>query len=132
MVAGSPALAQGGDTGNVTFHKDVEPILQRSCQSCHRQGAMAPMSLLSYEEVRPWARSIKRYVETREMPPWYVDRRIGIQDFKDTFTRSRRLRQRTRPPLAAKRQLISDRIELARALGGEWTDCVMKKCSTNK
>ena len=83
LVAGSPALAQGGDTGNVTFHKDVEPILQRSCQSCHRQGAMAPMSLLSYEEVRPWARSIKRYVETREMPPWYVDRRIGIQDFKD-------------------------------------------------
>lgn len=68
---------------DLTFTKDVLPIFQRSCQSCHRPGAIAPMSLISYEDVRPWARSIKRYVETREMPPWYVDRRIGIQDFKD-------------------------------------------------
>ena len=77
--AGS-AAAQSSD---VTFHKDVEPILQRGCQICHRPGAIAPMSLVTFEDTRPWARSIKRYVESREMPPWYIDRRIGIQEFKD-------------------------------------------------
>lgn len=85
VLAGTTALAQTAPAGegDTTFTRDVLPILQRSCQGCHRPGAIAPMSLISYEEVRPWARSIKRYVETREMPPWYVDRRIGIQDFKD-------------------------------------------------
>ena len=77
------AETAGGAGKDLTFTKDVLPIFQRSCQSCHRPGAIAPMSLISYEDVRPWARSIKRYVETREMPPWYIDRRIGIQDFKD-------------------------------------------------
>ena len=82
-VGGGPsAYGQSADP-DVTFAKDVLPILQRSCQSCHRTGSIAPMSLISYEEVRPWARSIKRYVESREMPPWYIDRRIGIQKFKD-------------------------------------------------
>ena len=79
--ASSPAFAQ--TAAPVTFTKDVLPILQRSCQSCHRAGAIAPMSLMSYADVRPWARSIKRYVVAREMPPWYIDRRIGIQKFKD-------------------------------------------------
>ena len=85
VLAGTAALAQTAPAagGDVTFTKDVLPILQRSCQGCHRPGAIAPMSLIAYEEVRPWARSIKRYVETREMPPWYIDRRIGIQQFKD-------------------------------------------------
>ena len=84
LLGGTPALAQTADAGGeVTFTKDVLPILQRGCQGCHRPGAIAPMSLISYEDVRPWARSIKRNVEAREMPPWYVDRRIGIQDFKD-------------------------------------------------
>ena len=85
VLAGAAALAQEVpvDGSGVTFTKDVLPILQRSCQGCHRPGAIAPMSLVTYEDVRPWARSIKRNVETREMPPWYVDRRIGIQDFKD-------------------------------------------------
>ncbi len=84
LLGGTPALAQTAATdGEVTFTRDVLPILQRGCQSCHRTGAIAPMSLVSYEDVRPWARSIKRNVEAREMPPWYIDRRIGIQDFKD-------------------------------------------------
>ncbi|MCE2541836.1 MAG: hypothetical protein J4F30_00125, partial [Acidobacteria bacterium] len=85
VLAGTAAMAQTApaSAGDVTFTKDVLPILQRSCQGCHRPGAIAPMSLISYQDVRPWARSIKRYVETREMPPWYIDRRIGIQDFKD-------------------------------------------------
>ena len=82
-AAAAPAQEAPAGEGGVTFTKDVLPILQRSCQGCHRPGAIAPMSLVTYEDVRPWARSIKRNVETREMPPWYIDRRIGIQDFKD-------------------------------------------------
>ena len=68
---------------SVTFTKDVAPILQRSCQNCHRPGSIAPMSLLSYEDTRPWARSIKTRVEARQMPPWHVDRTVGIRQFKD-------------------------------------------------
>ena len=74
------ALAAGPD---VTFTKDITPILQRSCQSCHRSGAMAPMSLLTYDEVRPWASSIKRRTSSREMPPWFIERNVGVQRFKD-------------------------------------------------
>lgn len=67
----------------VTFTKDVAPILQRSCQTCHRPGAIAPMSLLTYQDARPWARSIRTKVTAREMPPWYVDRNVGIHKFKE-------------------------------------------------
>ena len=67
----------------VTFTKDVAPILQRNCQQCHRPGSIAPMSLLTYQDARPWARSIKQKVVAREMPPWHIDRTIGITKFKD-------------------------------------------------
>src|SRR5215471_18028181 len=67
----------------VTFTKDVAPILQKSCQNCHRPGAIAPMSLVTYQDARPWARSIKTKIVAREMPPWYIDRHIGITKFKD-------------------------------------------------
>src|SRR5690348_17550723 len=67
----------------VTFSKDVAPILQKSCQTCHRPGAIAPMSLLTYQDARPWAKSIKAKVASREMPPWYIDRNVGIHKFKD-------------------------------------------------
>ena len=78
------AVAQPGNGGAaVTFAKDIVPIFQRSCQVCHRQGEMAPMSLMTYQEVRPWARAIKNRVVAREMPPWHVDKNIGIQAFKD-------------------------------------------------
>ena len=60
-----------------TFARDVLPILQQSCQRCHRPGTGAPMSLLTYEEARPWARAIKDRVVTRQMPPWHIDRSIG-------------------------------------------------------
>ena len=70
----------------VTFTKDVAPILQRSCQDCHRTGSIAPMSLLTYEEARPWARSIREKVVTRAMPPWYIDKNIGIQDFQYDYS----------------------------------------------
>src|SRR2546422_2413562 len=66
-----------------TFAKDIAPILQRSCQTCHRPGAIAPMSLLTYQEVRPWARAIRQKVANREMPPWYIDKNVGITKFKD-------------------------------------------------
>jgi len=66
-----------------TFTKDVAPILQRSCQNCHRPGSIAPMSLLTYEDARPWARSMKNRVSQRQMPPWHVDPTIGIRKFKD-------------------------------------------------
>ncbi|PYV35024.1 MAG: thiol-disulfide isomerase, partial [Acidobacteria bacterium] len=57
----------------VTFHKDVLPILQHRCQSCHRPGEVAPMSLLTYEESRPWAKAIRAAVVQRKMPPWFAD-----------------------------------------------------------
>jgi len=56
-----------------TFNKDVLPILQKNCQECHRAGEVAPMSLLTYAEVRPWAKSIKAAVISRKMPPWFAD-----------------------------------------------------------
>ncbi len=61
----------------VTFNKDVAPILFKSCAECHRPGEAAPMSLLSYKEARPWARSIREKVVSREMPPWHADPRVG-------------------------------------------------------
>jgi hypothetical protein len=75
---GAQAASQGPA---VTFSKDVAPILQRSCQKCHRPGSMAPMSFLTYEDVRPWARTIKQQVTKREMPPWYIDRTVGVRKF---------------------------------------------------
>ena len=66
-----------------TFSKDVAPILQRSCVTCHRQGEMAPMALMTYEDARPWARAIKTRVTSREMPPWNIDHTIGITQFKN-------------------------------------------------
>ena len=77
------ASAQQATGASATFTKDVAPILQRSCQHCHRPGSIGPMSLLTYEEVRPWARSIRARISKREMPPWHVDRTIGIRKFKD-------------------------------------------------
>lgn len=65
----------------VTFARDVAPILQKNCQECHRAGDVGPMSLRTYEEVRPWARSIKAKVVAREMPPYRYDK-IGIQELK--------------------------------------------------
>jgi hypothetical protein len=67
----------------VTFSKDVAPIFQRACQNCHREGSIAPMSLLTYKDARPWAKSIKQKVAQRDMPPWFVDKNIGIRSFKD-------------------------------------------------
>ncbi len=77
------ALAAMSAQAQVTFTKDVAPILQSRCQVCHRPNTFAPMSLLTYEEARPWAKSIRQKVLAREMPPWYIDKNVGIQDFKN-------------------------------------------------
>jgi len=61
----------------VTFNKDVLPILQKNCQSCHRPGEIAPMSFLSYSDARPWAKAMKQAVVTRQMPPWFADPAYG-------------------------------------------------------
>lgn len=57
----------------VTFHKDVLPILQKHCQSCHRPGEAAPMAFLTYQQTRPWAKAVRQAVLTRQMPPWFAD-----------------------------------------------------------
>jgi len=66
-----------------TFTKDVAPILQQACQRCHRPNSIGPMSLLTYEEARPWVRSIRTKVSSREMPPWHIDRTVGVRKFKN-------------------------------------------------
>src|SRR5215475_7267134 len=60
-------------SSSVTFTKDVLPILQKNCQSCHRPGQVAPMSLISYNDARPWAKAIKTAVTLKQMPPWFAD-----------------------------------------------------------
>jgi len=82
------AAGQAASARDVTFTKDIAPILQRSCQNCHRPDGMAPMSLLTYEDVRPWARAIKLRTSVREMPPWFIERNIGVQKFKDDLSLS--------------------------------------------
>ena len=76
-------VAEGGPAPEVTFAKDVLPIMQRACQQCHRAGSVAPMSLLTYEEVRPWARAIRDKTAQREMPPWFIERNVGVSRFKE-------------------------------------------------
>src|SRR5216117_584645 len=66
-----------------TFTKDIAPIFQEKCEACHRVDSIAPMSLVTYEETRPWARSIRARVSTRQMPPWHIDKTVGIQQFKN-------------------------------------------------
>jgi hypothetical protein len=77
------ALIAVSAQGEVTFTKDIAPILEARCQSCHRPNTFAPMSLLTYEEARPWAKSIKQKVVAREMPPWYIDKTVGVRHFKN-------------------------------------------------
>ena len=71
----------------VTFSKDIAPILQRSCQNCHQPNSVAPMSLITYKEVRPWAHAIKERTALRDrrgvMPPWFIEKNVGIQHYKN-------------------------------------------------
>ncbi len=82
LAAPGLALAQAA-VGEPTFTRDVLPILQRACQQCHRPGSVAPMALLTYEQVRPWARAIRDKTAQREMPPWFIERNVGVRAFKE-------------------------------------------------
>ena len=82
------ASLTGSAQEEATFTRDVAPILQQRCQTCHRTGQMAPMSLVTYDEVRPWARAIRSKVAERSMPPWHIDKTIGIQEFDNDISLS--------------------------------------------
>jgi hypothetical protein len=81
------AAALSADTPP-TFSKDVAPIFQQKCQECHQPNSIAPMSLITYQEARPWARSIKQRVASRQMPPWHIDQSVGVQKFKNDMSLS--------------------------------------------
>jgi hypothetical protein len=83
VAVSQPAWAQTSAAGGrpLTFTRDVAPIFQEKCEVCHRPGNIGPMSLVTYEEVRPWVRSIKARVASREMPPWHLDKGVGVQQF---------------------------------------------------
>ena len=89
-ILGTLATVRAADLPNAppTFTKDVAPILQEKCQGCHRAGSMAPMSLLTYPETRLWAKAIKQRVVTRNMPPWHLDKTVGIQHFENDMSLS--------------------------------------------
>lgn len=85
LLALLPIVAVGGQAPAtpVTFAKHVAPILQQKCQECHQPGSIAPMSLITYEDARKYARRIKTKVSARTMPPWHLDKSVGIQSFKN-------------------------------------------------
>jgi hypothetical protein len=71
-----------------TFTKDIAPIFQAKCTQCHHAGTAAPMPLTTFDEVRPWARSIRTRVAAREMPPWHLDKTVGIRKYKNDISLS--------------------------------------------
>src|SRR5579864_5162341 len=77
LLMSMAALAADVSSTSTTFNKDVLPILQNNCQSCHRPNQIAPMSFLTYQDVRPWAQAIKNVVLTKKMPPWFADPQYG-------------------------------------------------------
>lgn len=88
LVVLSTTMANSGVKKEVTFNKDIAPILYKNCAECHRPNDIAPMALMTYKEARPWARSIKERVLTRDMPPWSPDPAYG------QFTNDHRLAQK--------------------------------------
>ena len=83
VVAFLPLTAGAAEEDVPTFTKDVAPVFQAKCEACHRAGSIAPMSLVTFQESRPWARSIRERVVTRQMPPWHIDQTVGISTFKN-------------------------------------------------
>lgn len=83
VASGGDAAAANAAATSVTFTKDVAPILQQKCQSCHQPNSIAPMSLISFEDAREFARPMRNRVAARVMPPWHIDRNVGIREFKN-------------------------------------------------
>ena len=71
-----------------TYHKDVVPVLQARCQSCHRPGEAGPFSMLTYKDTRPWAKAMKEAVLTKKMPPWFADPQFGHFKNNPSLTRA--------------------------------------------
>jgi len=86
VVASGPTALRADNAPTPTFTKDVAPIFQQKCDSCHRPSGMAPMSLETYQDARPWVRAIQQKVSSRQMPPWFIDKTVGIQDFKNDIS----------------------------------------------
>jgi hypothetical protein len=82
-MIGIPAIGSAQVPAAPTFTRDIAPIFQAKCEACHRPESIAPMSLRTYAEARPWARSIRARVDARQMPPWHIDKTVGIQSFKN-------------------------------------------------
>ncbi|HEY6507390.1 MAG TPA: hypothetical protein VIY56_05215, partial [Vicinamibacterales bacterium] len=77
VVAFLLGVGQAAAADAPTFYKDVLPVLQANCQTCHRPGEVAPMALLTFEQARPWAKAIKTAVVSKKMPPWFADPSYG-------------------------------------------------------
>jgi hypothetical protein len=86
LAVSSTARAADPPVTPVTFSKDVAPILQAKCQDCHQPNSIAPMSLITYQDARPWARAIRERVSTRQMPPWHIDPSVGVHKFKNDMS----------------------------------------------
>ena len=95
LAFNNSSSANSGNRKEVTFSRDVAPIFFKNCAECHRTGEAAPMSLLSYKDARPWARSIKEKVVTKQMPPWHADPHY------QQFSNDRRLTQAQVETIAA-------------------------------
>jgi hypothetical protein len=78
----------GASAQEVTYTRDVAPILQENCQECHMEGSIGPFNLTSYEEARRYSRRIRQRISDRVMPPWHIDRTVGIQEFKNDISLS--------------------------------------------
>ena len=93
LLLAGPGAGAAAAADDVTYNRDVAPILQRSCETCHRPGSIAPMSLQTYAEVRPWARNIRDKItrpdnDPDRMPPWFIEKNIGVQNFKEDISLS--------------------------------------------
>src|SRR6185312_12999296 len=83
VLSAAPVARPAAGPRPVTFTKDVAPILQQKCQVCHQPDSIGPMPLITYEDAREYAEKIKRKVSQRLMPPWHIDKTVGIQQFKN-------------------------------------------------
>ena len=90
ILFAAAAGAQTAPANAPTFSKDIAPIFQAKCQECHQPNSIAPMSLITFAEARPWARSIKQRVSQRQMPPWHIDPSVGVQKFKNDMSLSQK------------------------------------------
>lgn len=86
VATAADVTSQTDPARQVTFSRDIAPIFQKSCQNCHHAGTSAPMSLMTYNETRPWVRAIKDRVLRREMPPWHLDKTVGIRNYKNDIS----------------------------------------------